>query len=133
VIAITQGEYLNTHLGSDFGQSIILALINTVGPSLVRFLVTLEFWRPATAERVETTKVSIHSSLHIAFHFCVRLSKLLNACLWQGKRRKGNGFFTGYFFPAEVAPRCSLVAEPVNSTLASAMSSIYSVRTLVAK
>jgi hypothetical protein len=66
VIAITQGEYLNTHLGSDFGQSIILALINTVGPSLVRFLVTLEFWRPATAERVETTKVRLRSALSVA-------------------------------------------------------------------
>ncbi|KAJ7547707.1 hypothetical protein O6H91_08G100000 [Diphasiastrum complanatum] len=41
----------------DYGQAIFFTILNIVGPMIVRLLVALEDWKPATAERVVLTKL----------------------------------------------------------------------------
>lgn len=55
--------------GSQYAQSLLLALLNSAMPTIVRILVGIEDFRPATAEKVILSKLFIVRILSVGTFF----------------------------------------------------------------
>ncbi|BBN18409.1 hypothetical protein Mp_8g02240 [Marchantia polymorpha subsp. ruderalis] len=62
---VTKAERVNAAFGSNYAQAVLLSVLNIVTPMLIRVLVDMEDFKPATAERVVLMKL-----------FCVRVLNL---------------------------------------------------------
>ncbi|KAH8963311.1 hypothetical protein BDL97_04G001700, partial [Sphagnum fallax] len=65
---VSKEEVVNEKLGK-YGAPVLFALLNNAGPTLVKILVTMEEWRPATYERVVVMKLYFLRVLNISTFF----------------------------------------------------------------
>ncbi|KAH9564017.1 hypothetical protein CY35_04G002900 [Sphagnum magellanicum] len=65
---VSKEEVVNEKLGK-YGAPVLFALLNNVGPTLVKILVTMEEWWPATYERVVVMKLYFLRVLNISTFF----------------------------------------------------------------
>ncbi|CAM6047030.1 unnamed protein product [Sphagnum compactum] len=65
---VSKEEVVNEKLGK-YGAPVLFALLNNVGPPLVKILVTMEEWWPATYERVVVMKLYFLRVLNISTFF----------------------------------------------------------------
>ncbi|CAK9873993.1 unnamed protein product [Sphagnum jensenii] len=65
---VSKEEVVNEKLGK-YGAPVLFALLNNAGPTLVKILVTIEEWRPATYERVVVMKLYFLRVLNISTFF----------------------------------------------------------------
>ncbi|CAM6086021.1 unnamed protein product [Calypogeia fissa] len=69
---------INSYFGSDYAQAVLFGLLNNSSPVLVRLLVEMENFKPATAERVVLSKLFFLRFLNLATFYSSSIRVLLN-------------------------------------------------------